>query len=166
VRGLGAAHWQALRDLRLHALRTEPGLFFRSYDEEARLSDADWIALAAGDESRRVFGAFDAEHLIGISAVTTDRDDPTGRTASLGMSYIVPAYRRAGLGSRFYEARLAWARARPHFVRVVVGHRRSNEASRRAIERFGFRHTFDLPHRWPDGTDEDDVCYELILRDT
>jgi RimJ/RimL family protein N-acetyltransferase len=149
----------------LHALRTEHGLFFRSYDEEAPLSDDHWIALATGDESRQVFGLFDGQELIGISAVYTDRDDPSGRTAGFGMSYVLPAYRCQGLGARLYEARLAWVRSRPTFVRVTVGHRRSNEASRHAILRSGFRHTHDIPHRWPDGTDEDDVCYALSLRE-
>lgn len=64
-----------------------------------------------------------------------------------------------------YEARLAWARARPHFARAVVGHRRSNTASRRLIERCGFRWTRTRLNHWADGTDEEHVGYELPLDD-
>jgi len=166
LRALAPEDWRALRALRLHALATEPGVFFRHYDEEVGLTDEAWIELATGDDTRCVFGLFDGEQLIGISAVYTDRDDPTGATAGLGMSYVLPAYRRRGLVSRLYEARLDWVRARPRFARAAVGHRSSNDASRRAIERFGFVHTHDIPHRWPDGSEEDDVCYELRLRDS
>jgi len=155
----------SLRELRLHALRTEPGVFHNSYANEADYSDDDWTALATGDETHQVFGIFDDDQLVGISAVFTDRDDPTGRTAVLAMSYILPEYRRRGFVSRFYEARLAWVRARPQFQRVAVGHRRSNVASSRAIARFGFVWTNDEPRRWPDGGEENYARYELRLRD-
>jgi RimJ/RimL family protein N-acetyltransferase len=164
LRALAGDDWAALRRIRLHALRTEPGLFFRRIDDEADLGDDAWIALASGDDAHQLFGLFEGAELVGISGVFTDRDDPTETTASLGMSYLLPAYRRRGFGSRLYQARLAWAAARPKFMRAAVGHRRSNEASRRAIARFGFRWTRNEPHVWPDGETEDDVCYELPLR--
>jgi RimJ/RimL family protein N-acetyltransferase len=47
---------------------------------------------------------------------------------------------------------------------VVVGHRASNEASRRAIQRHGFTPTGSTPHLWPDGTEEAHVNYEFALR--
>lgn len=161
LRELTDGDWRALREIRLHALRTEPGLFFRSYADEAGNDDAAWIALATGDDSHAVFGAFDGERLVGISGVRADSHD----TAGLGMSYVLPEFRRRGLGARLFAARLAWVRARPRFVRAAVGHRRSNEASRRNILRAGFVWTHDEPHEWPDGSREDDVCYELLLRD-
>ena len=154
-----------LRQMRLHALRTEPGVFFGRYDQEASDPDSAWMALATGDQAHQLFGLFDEGRLVGISGVFTDRNDPSGRTAGLGMSYILPEYRRRGLAARLYEARLNWARARPQFVRVAIRHRRSNAASRRVIERFGFRWTGDEARRWPDGGDEDHVRYELRLRE-
>jgi RimJ/RimL family protein N-acetyltransferase len=165
LRPLTGADWRALRDLRLHALRSEHGLFFRAFDEEAGLTQAEWTALASGDDAHQIFGLFDDDRLVGISGVFTDIADPSGATAGFGMSYLLPAYRGRGFAARFYAARLAWARARPQFRRAAIGHRRSNAASRRLIERFGFRHTHDAPYRWPDGSEEDDCCYELPLRD-
>ncbi len=149
----------------MHALRTEPGRFFSALGDETGHGDEHWMQLAAGDEKHQLFGLFDGEQLVGISGVFVDRNDPTGRTASLGMSYILPAYRGRGLVARLYEARLAWARARPKFFRAVVGHRASNEPSRRAIVRCGFTWTETKPYSWPDGTDEEHVGYELLLRD-
>ena len=165
LRELTAADWRALRDLRLQALQSESGLFFTPYAIEAEHDEAWWSALASGDPSHQLFGLFHADRLVGMSGVFRDRDDPSGRTAVFGMSYIMPAYRGTGLVARLYAARLAWARAHPEFVRVVVGHRRSNEPSRRAITRSGFRPTGTRPHHWPDGSDEDYVAYEMVLRD-
>jgi RimJ/RimL family protein N-acetyltransferase len=160
IRELTSADWQALREIRLHALRTEPGLFFSSYADEAEDDDAAWIARAAGDDAHQIFGAFAGARLIGISGVRADSSD----TAGLGLSYVLPEFRGRGLGARFFAARLAWVRARPQFARAAVGHRRSNAASRKNILRAGFVWTHDEPHDWPDGSREDDVCYELFLR--
>ncbi len=163
IRELRTDDWLALRELRLHALRSELGLFFKHPDEEAALSEDEWRALAGGSDARQVFGLFDGERLVGITGTFRDGDDPTGQTVGFGMSYLLPEYRGRGFASLFYETRLAWVRARPHFRRVTVGHRRSNDASSRSIKKFGFRWIADIPHRWPDGSDEDDVCYELLL---
>lgn len=165
LRELVAADWQALRELRLQALRNAPGMYFSNYAAEVGHPDTHWIALATGDEEHQLFGLFDGERLVGITAVFVDRDDPSGHTAALGMSYVSPDCRGCGHGAMLYDARLAWARARPQFARAVVGHRRSNVASRRLIERFGFRWTRDKPYHWADGTDEDHVGYELRFDD-
>lgn len=165
LRELTVDDWPALREMRLHALSTEPGLFFSNHAREAAHTDEQWIALASGDDQHQLFGVFDGARMVGMSGVFTDRDDPSGRTAALGMSFILPEYRRRGLAARLYEVRLAWARSRPQFERAVIGHRLSNTASRRNIERFGFQWTRNKPHCWTNGDEEDHVAYELRLRD-
>ena len=60
--------------------------------------------------------------------------------------------------------RIAWARAHPTVERVLVSHRASNVASMRANQRHGFVLTGRAPCEWPDGTVDDEVCYELRLR--
>jgi RimJ/RimL family protein N-acetyltransferase len=164
VRALEPDDWRALRELRLHALRTEPGVFFSTHAAEAALDDAEWRRRTAG-EDHQAFGAFDGERLVGITGVVTARDDPSGASAMLVMSYLLPEYRGRGLSSRFYEARLAWVRDRSRYARVVVSHRRSNEPSRRAIRRFGFVAVDAVSTTWPDGTVDEEVRYELRLRD-
>jgi RimJ/RimL family protein N-acetyltransferase len=162
MRPLERSDWRALKDLRLHALRTEPGVFFSSHDREVAASDEVWQSLAAG-EGVQIFGAFDGSTLVGITGVFTHRDDPTGSTAGLGMTYLRPEYRGRGLSAVFYETRMQWIREQPRFTRVAVSHRRSNEASRRAIRRAGFSPAGAEPHTWPDGAVDDDVHYELSL---
>ncbi len=163
MRPLERSDWRALKDLRLHALRTEPGVFFSSHEREVGAADDVWQDLAAGAGGLQVFGAFDGAVLVGITGVFPHRDDPTGATAALGMTYLRPDYRRRGLSALFYETRLRWIREQPRFTRVAVSHRRSNEASRRAIERARFVRLGALSRTWPDGGVEDELQYELRL---
>ena len=163
MRPLERSDWPALKAIRLRALHTEPGVFFSSHAVEAGASDEVWQRLAAGGDGLQVFGAFDGSELIGITGVFTHRDDPTGATAALGMTYLRPEYRGHGLSALFYETRLRWIREQPRFSRVAVSHRRSNEASRRAIRRARFVRIGESARTWPDGGVEDEVRYELQL---
>ncbi|HEY4439807.1 MAG TPA: GNAT family N-acetyltransferase [Candidatus Elarobacter sp.] len=165
ARALRPDEWEALRDLRLRALREERGMFFRTYDEEASLPENAWRDRISGPR-HQVFGLFAGGGLVGITAVGPHFDDPTGTVAGLAMSYLAPPYRGHGYSRFLYAPRLAWIRAHPDYRRVFVSHRRSNVPSQRAIERHGFRRTGAAPHRWPDGAVEDEVFYELNLDDT
>ncbi|HEY4441940.1 MAG TPA: GNAT family N-acetyltransferase, partial [Candidatus Elarobacter sp.] len=140
ARALHPDDWEALRDLRLRALREERGMFFRTYDEEASLPENAWRDRISGPR-HQVFGLFAGGGLVGITAVGPHFDDPTGTVAGLGMSYLAPPYRAQGYSRFLYAPRLAWIRAHPDYRRVFVSHRMSNVASQRAIERHGFRRT-------------------------
>ncbi len=101
------------------------------------MTPEEWESTIRGP-AHRVFGLFDAGRLIGITAVFAWREDPSGESAILAMSFILPEYRGRGFSRLLYKARLDWARTVVQFKRVVVSHRESNERSRRAIERHGF----------------------------
>jgi len=45
LRPLQESDWSALRDLRLHALATEPGMFFAAYRDEAVHPESEWRAI-------------------------------------------------------------------------------------------------------------------------
>ncbi len=108
---------------------------------EASMSrpDAYWRETVTADDKHQVFGLFDGSQLIGVTAMFTHSGDPSGETAFLAMSFIQPEYRGRGLSRLLHQARLEWVRAHSRFKRIVVGHRESNEISRRANQAFGFR---------------------------
>jgi len=160
IRPLSPSEWERLRDFRLHALQSAPGLFETTYSQAVARSEADWRALLS-PEYQQVFGLFDRDKLVGITAVFTSRDDPA--TAQLAMSFILPEYRGQKLSRLLYRARLDWARGRQTFRRIVVGVRESNAASTAAIRSAGFQRTHREAHSWPDGTTEDEIWYELRL---
>lgn len=162
IRALEPLEWEAFRNFRLELLKAAPGVFATTYDAAARWSPEEWQAEAKGPD-HQVFGLFDGERLIGITAAFTYRGDPTGQTALLAMSFLLPSYRGRGLSRMFYDARLAWIWSQPQFRRVLVSHRKSNEVSRRANQRHGFIQTHTAPHLWPDGETEDEIFYELEI---
>ena len=162
VRALAVAEWDAFRNLRLVALKDAPGVFATSYAEAAKRAPETWQSLVSGP-ANQIFGLFDGEHLVGITGAFAWPDDALGETATLVMSYIVPAYRGRGLSGLLYTAALDWTRAHPRFKRVIVAMRASNTASRRACERQGFAVIQRMLRNWPDATREDEVVYELRL---
>jgi RimJ/RimL family protein N-acetyltransferase len=162
ARALGIADWPDLRRIRLEALLSDPGAFHSSHAAELGRTDEDWRRLIAAP-GQRVFGLFAGGALVGIGAVFSHRDDPSGRTALFGMSYIRRGYRGCGLARLLHEARLDWVRSQPQFRVVRVSHRASNLASGRAIVRSGFAFLKRVERVWPDGISEDELLYELML---
>lgn len=164
IRALEPGEWELFRDFRLAALKAAPGVYGTSHDEAVRRSEAQWRSTVRGP-SNQSFGLFDGETLIGITSVFAWDQDPSGETAILASSFILEAYRGRGLSRRLYEARLEWIGKQAQFRRAVVGHRESNAASRRANQHFGFRPFHHAPHTWHDGATEDEIFYEMKIRD-
>jgi GNAT superfamily N-acetyltransferase len=159
IRPLGPKEWAAFKNFRLLALKAEPGVFHSCYEEELAYAPEKWQGTLT-NPSDRIFGLFDSDRLIGITGVFTWREDPSRETALFGMSFIAPGYRGRGLSRLLYKARLEWIRTKG-FKRLLVSHRASNGASRRAIERHGFLPTRCAARIWPDGTTEDEIFYEM-----
>ena len=162
LRPLVKSEWATVKDLRLQALKTEQGVFVSSFDSEAIRSPQEWQETIQGAD-HQVFGLFNRVQLIGLTAVFTYRDDPSGQTALLAYSFISPQFRGLGLSRLLYEGRLNWIKSRPQFKRVVVSHRASNERSRRAILRHGFTMSGESRRTWPDGTTERELSYHMNL---
>ncbi len=164
IRALDPAEWEDFKEFRLQALQAAPGVFGSSYQAEVGQTPEEWQATVRGP-GNQAFGLFDGDKLIGITAVFTWREDASGKTALLAMSFIEPEHRGAGLSKLLYKARLDWILAQPQFERVVVYHRESNEPSRRANQRHGFRPVSRSSRVWADGTVEDEVFSELQIAD-
>lgn len=162
VRALALAEWELFREFRFAALKDAPGAFATSYVQAAERTPEIWQSLVTGP-TNQIFGLFDGDHLVGITGAFASPDDRSGETATLVMSYLVPAYRGRGLSRLLYAAALDWTRAHPRFRRVIVAMRASNAASRRACERHGFAPVRTATRTWPDGATEDEMIYELRL---
>src|SRR5438309_11991036 len=102
IRPFEPAEWERFRDFRLAALKASPGLFASSYEDAVTRPPAEWRQNVRGSE-HQVFGLFDGAGLIGITAAFTWREDPSGHTALLAMSFILPEYRGRGLSRLLYE---------------------------------------------------------------
>ena len=162
IRRLVEDDWQTLREIRLQALATDPSVFGSNYARESAFAEADWRGWLAADTSA-IFMLFCDDRPIGMTAISVDREDASGRTGFLWGTWLDPGHRRRGLSALFYEARLVWARDRASIERLTVSHRASNESSKFANQKFGFVYTHSTEKTWNDGLKEPELHYELRL---
>lgn len=95
---------EPLRELRLRALREDPGAFAETFEEARDRPLEDWASWAA-DESRVIVVAIDGGRWVGMVANRRLGADSTWLTAL----WVDPAVRGAGLGARLIEAAAEWA---------------------------------------------------------
>jgi L-amino acid N-acyltransferase YncA len=145
--------------IRLEALQKEPHVFGARFEQESQLSDSEWRD-RLDTKGSAYFVLKVGRDVVGLTGVVTSWEDPS--QAVLIASYIQKEHRGKGGSSLLYEARLNWAMANG-FSEVVVSHRASNEASKRANQKHGFEYSHSEQHVWNDGAKEENVFYKLKL---
>lgn len=162
IRQFSADEWPVYREMRLKALSSDPGVFCSSYEKESADPDQRWKD-GVSDPDVGIFGVFYDGRLVGMTGVAVRKKDESGTTAVLWGSWLEKEWRGRGFSKKMYEARLDWVRQRPRLERVVVSHRESNVASKKANQKHGFVLTHTEARVWPDGMSEPEPCYELKL---
>ncbi len=135
LRRLQADEVEPLRELRLRALREDPGAFAETYEEAQARPLEDWASWAA-DESRVIVVAIDGEHWIGMVACRLLEP----RSSWLTALWVEPAARGAGLGSRLIEAAADWA-LEQGAATVELSVTTNNDAAATLYARAGFAET-------------------------
>lgn len=128
------------REVRLRALRDTPSAFSSTYEEELRLTDADWLERALRWNREKGIGllAMDGSLGCGIAGSFLDEDD--GTRAQLISMWTDPAYRQQGVGRLLVNEIAGWARLRgADLLQLMVTS--SNEAAMRFYQRLGFART-------------------------
>lgn len=163
IRPLAPDDWPAFRAVRLRALELHPGFYGGTLADAEQRTPKEWQEMLDG-RGKRIFGLFAGNVLIGITAVFTCRDDPSGRTGIFAMSFIEPEYRGKGYADLYYKARIDFGVKDLPWTRLAVSHRADNEPSKRAIVRHGFVFIGKREKDWPDGKRMDEFMYEMDLR--
>ena len=164
IRRLSADDWLAFSQIRLTALKTDPRVFGSNYERESQFFEEDWRNSLNKNDSA-IFMIFEDETPIGMTSVSIDREDPTGKTALLWGSWLAPEYRGKGLSDLMYQARIDWAKDHPNVEKIIVSHRASNLASKYANQKHGFvKFTHKNKKIWTDGATEDEIFYELKIK--
>lgn len=162
IRRLTEDDWLEFSRIRLRALLTDPSVFGSNYEREAQFTETHWRGrLRATDNA--IFLVSEGDAPIGMTSVSIDREDPTGKTALFWGTWLAPAARGRGLSKLLYRTRIDWAKAHKSVERIVVSHRVSNLASKRANQKHGFVFTHKTERTWTDGATEDEIFYELKL---
>ncbi|MDQ3953280.1 MAG: GNAT family N-acetyltransferase [Actinomycetota bacterium] len=136
IRRVEADRWEAVRDVRLRALRDAPEMFWATYEDEVSRPPGWWQGFI---EAGAWFLAVQGDEPVGIAAaIRDDRFDPA--TRQLISMWVAPGARRGGVGLQLVKAVQGWAvtaGVRTLLLDVTQG----NDAARRLYERCGFRFT-------------------------
>jgi RimJ/RimL family protein N-acetyltransferase len=154
--------WQTFKDVRLEALKGHGDVFGASFENEKNKDDNYWKGNLTDCYAGAVFGLYDREEAIGLTAVFRHRERMED-TAILCMSYIRKQYRGLELSDLLYKARIDWAKAQEGITRILVGHREGNEASRRANQRWGFKLYSVEDYVFGNGETAKEYMYELKI---
>jgi RimJ/RimL family protein N-acetyltransferase len=162
IRLLNPDDWQEYRQLRLHAIKTEPHFYSVDPREENQRNEEGWKNILA-DTQRAIFGLYDGNNLTGMTSVFIRKEDQETGTAWFGGTFIMPEYRGRGLAHMLYKARLDWAVNHPSLKQLKLSHRKNNVVSRNAHRKYGFQLTGVMQRQWSDGQTDDEEFYVLEL---
>ncbi len=136
IREVGADDWEAMRDVRLAALRDAPQAFASTYEREVAFTEADWQRRIVGGGS---FLAH-APELGAASVGIAGGFETAPGTIELVSMWVRPQARGHGIGQALVQAVIGWARARGA-SRVHLWVTENNGHARLLYERCGFRST-------------------------
>ncbi|MEI9992067.1 MAG: GNAT family N-acetyltransferase [Rhizomicrobium sp.] len=154
VRRLTADDAQALRDIRLEALRLHPTAFSADPDVEGAYPIARWRDWT---DTRVWFGAFVDGALAGINAFSTEATSKkTAHVAHLGAMYVRAAARGSGTADALMTNFIDYAKGRAEQLVLTV-----ESENARAIRLYE-RHGFTITGRKPRSMKIDGLFYDEL----
>ena len=133
---LPGSRWQEARELRLEALRAEPGAFGSSYEEEVDRSEEEWRK-----RMKNTLYAVEGRRPVGmISRVFNDRAK-TKHIAAIYGFYVTPGQRGRGAGRLLMERALGDVQKRRGVIKVQLSVNPKFRPALGLYRRFGFEVT-------------------------
>ncbi len=154
--------WQAYKAIRLEALSLHADVYGNSLALESAFSDDIWQGRITAPR-QAFFGLYDGDRLIGTGGVVSDINAKDGKSAVFVGDYVQERYRGQNLSRLLYEARIKWVIDCGYFNQITTGHKKGNEAARRASQAFGFDYTGQEEKVWGDGSRGLLMRYEIRL---
>ncbi len=140
IRRIRAEEWQAYREIRLDALRTDPLAFGSTLERETAFPPETWqerVRSGALADRRATFVAESGmARLVGIATVI-----PKADAFEVVAMWVHPDTRGRGLGGALLDAALAWVESSSPTARIVLGVNPSQEAAVRLYQSRGFSFT-------------------------
>jgi GNAT superfamily N-acetyltransferase len=138
IREAGADDWQAMRDVRLAALRDAPQAFASTYEREVVFAEADWQRRIAGGGSFLAYAPDLGTTPVGIAGGF----EIAPGTIELVSMWVSPRARGHGIGQALVQAVVGWAQARDA-THVHLWVTENNSHARLLYERCGFQPTVE-----------------------
>lgn len=138
VRTLIADDAVAYQALRLAALQESSASFSSSYSEERDRTVAQVGAFLSGSAERIVLGAFDDNELVGVCGLGREPSLKRRHMGFIRGMYVVPPFRRRGVGRRLLRVALDRAVAWSDVEQLTLVVTATNTAAVALYEEFGF----------------------------
>ncbi|HEY2071787.1 MAG TPA: GNAT family protein [Rhizomicrobium sp.] len=134
VRRITEDDYDAMREIRLEALRLHPENFGADLALEESFSREQWLRRMA---TAKTFGAFVDDALGGIVVFARPVISKTAHTGEIGAMYVRNAHRGTGMGDALLKAVFDAAQDEVEQIKLTVN--AENRAAIRLYERHGFR---------------------------
>ena len=142
IRRVRPDEWQALRDLRLRGLETDPDAFGGTLAESLAKPDSEWQARAASTETVTFIAESDAR-FVGMGTVGPAPERPS--IAAIYGMWVAPDARGQGIGGSLMDALESWARD-AGYRDIGLGVTMTNETAVRLYVAKGYA---DIGERFP-----------------
>ena len=130
------------REIRLESLKAHPESFGADYEKQKAMPKLMFQkALEQPCDDRFVFGAFDKDRLIGITAFVPfvlEKKDELADTGSIIQVYVEPAYRGGKVGLNLMTHVVKEAFKQPTIQRIQLGVMLENLSAIRIYQQAGF----------------------------
>ena len=163
IRKLEISDAEALRAIRLEALRLYPDNYTAIYAAEA-VHNVAWFAELLSREA--IFGAYDSQgNLCATACLTPDMRPRNEHKAVLRMVYVQPRMQGQGLAKKVLLGALEYARV--HFEQVLLSVESRNSGAIRLYESLGFTMYGHEPQasKLLDGSYLDDILMIAFMKD-
>jgi GNAT superfamily N-acetyltransferase len=123
IRFLTSQDVVAYRELRLQALRESPTAFASSFEQEACLNVTDFAKRLSTHDNLNsgIFGAFDeSDRLIGMLGFSRENRPKRAHIGNLWSMYVLPQFRRRGVGAALLDSALSHARKLGGLRQVIL----------------------------------------------
>lgn len=145
IRFLNSQDVVVYSELRLKALSESPTAFASSFEQEACLTAKDFAARLDSHDNfySGIFAAFDSsEQIMGMLGFSREKRPKRAHIASFWSMYVLPEFRRRGVGAALLDEALSYVRQLGVVRQVVLAVTASNLPASslyksRGFERFG-----------------------------
>lgn len=153
IRTISPREVDVFRQIRLEALKSEPGAFASVYEDWVRLSDAEWRERM----NIPIFVAFSERRPVGLVALKQLQQPKMMHRATLTMVYVNKSFRGSGLASALLNTTKRYAEENG-IRQIELGARADRAAAIRFYQRAGFNEIGTVPQGYlEDGLEFDEI---------